>query len=273
MAALGPTMPMEINITVAHVKHEIMKKFKIIVIVGIGFLFDSLHAQGVKISPQPGTPDPSAILETQDSTRGVLMPRVNLQSSTDAATIANPATSLMVFNTGTTLAPAGFYYNAGTPQAPQWALILPNPANTALNMNGFAIENLATPVNPADAVTKDYVDNQIIGVSGSGGGCACPTMLSNESATTANLGTAARNCGSLIEGGFSDWYLPSMDDILLVLSKNPASISNNTSNNNLWTRDKAHAGSWGDYIVHIRLSDGVVNMTPGSSLLFYRCAR
>ena len=59
------------------------------------------------------------------------MPRVNLQSSTDSVTILNPATSLMVFNTGTSLAPAGFYYNAGTPQAPQWALVLPNPANTS----------------------------------------------------------------------------------------------------------------------------------------------
>ncbi len=95
----------------------------------------ALYAQGVKISPQPGTPNPSAILETEDTTRGILLPRVNLQSSTDAVTIANPATSLMVFNTGATLAPAGFYYNAGTPQAPQWALVLPNPANTNLNMN------------------------------------------------------------------------------------------------------------------------------------------
>ena len=112
-------------------------------------------AQGVKILPHPGNPDPSAILETQDTTRGVLMPRVNLQNSTDAVTISNPATSLMVFNTGTTLAPTGFYYNAGTPQSPQWALVLPNPANTDLNMNGFAIENLATPVNPNDAVTKE----------------------------------------------------------------------------------------------------------------------
>jgi hypothetical protein len=266
---------MEINITVAHVKHEIMKKFKIIVIVGIGFLFDSLQAQGVKISPQPGTPDPSAILETQDSTRGVLMPRVNLQSSTDAVTISNPATSLMVFNTGTTLAPAGFYYNAGTPQAPIWNLLLPNPANTNLNMNGFAIENLATPVNPADAVTKDYVDNQIIGVSGSGGGgCACPTMLSNESVSTANLATAARNCGNLVEGGFSDWYLPTLDDVLLILSTNPGSISNNTSNNPIWTRTKAQASTNGQYYNYIHLSDGNTNWSYSTGGgIYYRCAR
>ena len=38
----------------------------------------SANAQGVKISPQPGTPNPSAILETEDSTRGILLPRVNL---------------------------------------------------------------------------------------------------------------------------------------------------------------------------------------------------
>ena len=234
-----------------------------------------LTAQGVKISVQPGTPDPSAIFETQDTAKGVLLPKVNLQSSIDAVTIANPATSLMVFNTGATLAPAGFYYNAGTPQSPQWALLLPNPANTNLNMNGFAIENLATPVNPADAVTKDYVDNQIINVSGSGGGtCACPTMLSNESATTANLATAARNCGNLVEGGFSDWYLPTLDDILLILSTNPGSISNNTSVNPIWTRTKAQAGNDGRFYNYIRLSDGFTDWAFGTGGgIYYRCAR
>jgi len=272
MAALGPTMPMEINIIVAHVKHEIMKKFKIIVIVGIGFLFDSLQAQGVKISPQPGTPDPSAILETQDSTRGVLMPRVNLQSSTDAVTISNPATSLMVYNTGTTLAPAGFYYNAGTPQAPIWNLLLPNPANTNLNMNGFAIENLATPVNPADAVTKDYVDNQIINVSGSGGGsCQCPTMLSTESVALVNLATAARNCSALVESGHSDWYLPSIDEVLVVLSKDAGSISSNTSSSFLWTRTRTPNSSSSFQV--IRLLDGEAGGNTASSSNYYRCAR
>jgi hypothetical protein len=226
-----------------------------------------LCAQGVKISPQPGSPDPSAILETQDSTRGVLMPRVNLQSSTDAVTIANPATSLMVFNTGTVLAPAGFYYNAGTPQAPQWALVL-----MALNMNGFAIENLATPVNPADAVTKDYVDNQIIGVSGSGG-IAMPTQLSQESLSAVNLTTAARNCSALIESGHSDWFLPGLDEILYLISKDAGSIPNNTSATTLWTRTKMPHGTNSGFYLILRLSDGSTGADYAYGNQYYRCAR
>ena len=244
---------------------------KPILICLIALLSSELTAQGVKISPQPGTPDPSAIFETQDTTRGVLMPRVNLQSSTDAVTISNPATSLMVFNTGTTLAPAGFYYNAGTPLSPQWALVLPNPANTDLNMNGFAIENLATPVNPNDAVTKDYVDNQIINVSGSGGGaCHCPTMMTDEFIAT-NIATAMRNCSNLNQGGFSDWYLPDLKDITFILSFDSGSIANNTSGNYIWTRSELSNNGGKFYI--FRFSDGYLNSEYGNISYAYRCVR
>ena len=246
-----------------------MKNSAFLILV-LGILTCPLQAQGVKISPQPGTPDPSAILETQDSTRGVLMPRVNLQNLTDAVTIANPATSLMVFNTGATLVPAGFYYNAGTSQAPQWALVLPNPANTALNMNGFAIENLATPVNPADAVTKDYVDNQIIGVSGSGG-LPMPSQMSDESPTTANLGTAARDCSNLVQNGHSDWYLPSFEQIMYLLSKDAGSISNNSSGNWLWTSTASPSVT--NRNIFVRLSDCYTGANYGDIPYHYRCVR
>jgi len=229
-------------------------------------------AQGVKISPSPGTPDPSAILETQDTTRGVLMPRVNLQSLTDGTTISNPATSLMVFNTGTTLAPAGFYYNAGTPQAPQWALVLPNPANPALNLNGFAIEILATPVNPADAVTKDYVDNQIINVSGSGGGtCFCPSMLSNESAQTMTFPSAINYCRNLNENGFSDWRLPTHVEIYQLFRDPSVSISNSTSSNYLW----CFSGLSNSLYYHwaVRFSDFNHNQSGISTTYNVRCIR
>ena len=231
----------------------------------------SANAQGVKISPQPGTPNPSAILETEDSTRGILLPRVNLQSSTDGTTISNPATSLMVFNTGATLAPAGFYYNAGTPQSPQWALVLPNPANTNLNMNGFAIENLATPVNPADAVTKDYVDNQIINVSGSGGGaCHCPTMITDEFTAT-TLPQAMVYCAGLVQGGFSDWYLPQLKDLTHLLSSQGASILNYSSNNYLWTQTNPPSSS--NLFIIFSMGYGYLSYQHGQNSYYYRCVR
>jgi hypothetical protein len=231
----------------------------------------AIQAQGVKISPQPGTPNPSAILETEDTTRGILLPRVNLQSLTDTATISNPATSLMVFNTGATLAPAGFYYNAGTPQAPQWALVLPNPANTNLNMNGFAIENLATPVNPADAVTKDYVDNQIINLSGSGGGaCHCPTMITDEFSPT-TLGNAMRACANLVQGGFSDWYLPELKDLTFLLSFDAANIPNNSSSNYIWTQTYPTGMNNAFALFHLNM--GYIDYLNGSYTNRYRCVR
>ena len=55
-------------------KNLIMNHFILVLFIVFSV---QLASQGVKISPQPGTPDPSAILETQDTTRGVLMPRVN----------------------------------------------------------------------------------------------------------------------------------------------------------------------------------------------------
>ena len=199
------------------------------------------------------------------------MPRVNLQSSTDAVTISNPATSLMVFNTGATLAPAGFYYNAGTPQAPHWVLVLPNPANTNLNMNGFAIENLASPLNPNNAITKDYVYNQIIGVSGSGGGIPMPSQMSDESQTTANLGNAARDCSNLVQNGHSDWYLPSFEEIMYLLSKDAGSISNNSSGSQIWTSTASPSVTNRNIVV--RLSDCYSVADYGYSSYYYRCVR
>jgi hypothetical protein len=67
------------------------------------------------------TPNASAVLDIEATSKGVLFPRVALQSVTDNTTIVNPATSLLVYNTGTsTLTTTGFYYNGGTPSLPSW---------------------------------------------------------------------------------------------------------------------------------------------------------
>ncbi|MCX7696436.1 MAG: hypothetical protein N2Z72_01940 [Bacteroidales bacterium] len=85
------------------------------------------HAQSIGIGNSVFTPDASSILEVQSSNRGVLLPRVALASVSDNTTIPSPATSLIVYNTGTGgLAPAGYYYNSGTPAAPIWVRMVTN---------------------------------------------------------------------------------------------------------------------------------------------------
>lgn len=61
------------------------------------------------------TPSPSSALDIRSSNSGLLIPRVALNSTTDTNTIANPATSLLVYNSSTTndVTP-GFYYWEGS---------------------------------------------------------------------------------------------------------------------------------------------------------------
>jgi len=97
-----------------------MKKRGILIIVS--FIYGSLlNAQAIGIGSTVFTPDASAMLEVRATNKGLLIPQVALTGVNDATTISSPATSLLIYNTGTGgLSPAGYYYNAGTPAAPNW---------------------------------------------------------------------------------------------------------------------------------------------------------
>lgn len=78
----------------------------------------------LNISAQTGigttTPDASAKLDVSATNKGFLPPRVTLTSGTDNTTISNPATGLLVYNTGNNAGlVAGYYYWNGT----SWATI------------------------------------------------------------------------------------------------------------------------------------------------------
>lgn len=92
-----------------------MKKHLGILLFSITFSSIQIEAQvqGVSIGPTTQSPDPSAMLDVQSSNKGVLIPQVTLTAVNLAAPVVNPATGLLIFNPGGTVA-SGFYYWDGT---------------------------------------------------------------------------------------------------------------------------------------------------------------
>ena len=85
------------------------------------FIFSSTtKGQSVGINATGAAPSSSAMLDVSSSNSGLLLPRVALQSTTDVTTIASPATSLIVYNTNSSMTggSVGFFYWDGT----QWQL-------------------------------------------------------------------------------------------------------------------------------------------------------
>ena len=99
-----------------------MKKSKLFFTMFVMFNISlQTFAQNVGISSAAIVPDVSSMLEIRAANKGLLIPQVPLTGINDALTIASPATSLLVYCTGTGgLSPAGYYYNTGTPLAPVW---------------------------------------------------------------------------------------------------------------------------------------------------------
>lgn len=75
----------------------------------------------VAISEGPADdPDPAAILDLQSTTKGFLTPRM---AEAQKNAISNPAKGLIIYQTD---GAEGFYFNSGTPSAPQWNKLADN---------------------------------------------------------------------------------------------------------------------------------------------------
>jgi len=72
--------------------------------------------QGVAVNASGTTADPSAMLDVSSASKGLLIPRVSLNSTTDVTTIPSPAVSLLVYNTNPSMTggAVGFWYFNGT---------------------------------------------------------------------------------------------------------------------------------------------------------------
>lgn len=91
-------------------------------------------------------PDASAILDLKSDSKGLLIPRLSAQQRT---ALASPATGLLVYQTE---APLGFYYNQGTPAAPNWVLLgATGPQGPAGVVQSYTTAGSAPYPAPADA--------------------------------------------------------------------------------------------------------------------------
>ena len=130
-------------------------------------------SQSVGINSDGSTPDKSAILDISSVNQGLLIPRVTLTGVNDAATIASPATSLLVYNltSGSGLIP-GIYYNTGTTVAPVWARLTDSLAQGLTPALKVAVISVSVPytgaTGPVDLGAYDLTVNQL--TVGKGGG-------------------------------------------------------------------------------------------------------
>jgi hypothetical protein len=97
------------------------------------------YSQSISINNTGTPPNSSSMLDVQSSSKGILLPRINLTSTSDATTIPSAATSLLVYNTNASItggSGVGFYYWSGT----QWMKLI----TTAWNLNGNAGTDTST---------------------------------------------------------------------------------------------------------------------------------
>ena len=198
----------------------------------------SVFSQGVGINSTGAAPDASAMLDVVASARGLLIPRVSLISNTDVATIASPATSLLVYNTNASMTNGngtGFYYWNGTVWLP-----------------------IGYTSNSGGPCQVSAITNELDGAGAPCAGTACGAAMSLLSCSTF--------CANLSYNGYTDWAMPDLGDVMSLLTIAPG----NTSANVTWLCSFGVIGNgYGGY----DFSTGNNLYTIYSSTYYCRCVR
>lgn len=178
------------------------------------FVSTSLCAQ---VAIGTSTPDPSAQLEVQSDSKGVLIPRL---TSEQIVTIPSPKEGLMAYNL-TTHKPC--YFN-GT----EWMYYDNSTVKLKIGDSvegGIVVYLDQTKVHgiAAAATDQSQVNSVPWGCNGTNVAGATGTAIGTGQANTAAIlnacpdqGIAARVCDDLVLNGYSDWYLPSRDEMAQV---------------------------------------------------------
>jgi len=220
-------------------------------LLGSTNIFPSSGSVGVGTT----TPNGSALLEIQSTTKGMLFPRM---SNAQRNAIASPATGLLIFQTDNT---PGFYYYSGSAWKSVNAFNSNVPHQIGDTYQGgiiFYLEPsgvnglIASPsINPGfDATTNAW------GCSGVAVNSARGTALGSGQSNTTSIvkdpcagaggggspDLAAERADDLLINGYSDWYLPSKDELeLMHKNLHVAGLGNFSANAYYWSSSEIDA--------------------------------
>ena len=127
------------------------------------------HSQNVGINKTGATPNASAILDlsTGNTHVGFLAPQASLVSTTDVATIASPATGLIVYNTNAAMTlgnGVGYYYWSGT----AWLYLYNSGSSSTLTSanNGLSVAGTIVQLGGTTAAPAPLLHTSVISGSG-----------------------------------------------------------------------------------------------------------
>ena len=214
-----------------------MKKF---LLLGLLLTLNSLiYGQGVSINSTGATAHSSAMLDINSSNSGLLIPRMD---STTIAAIANPATSLLVYQTDKD---SGFYFYDGT----NWNPFLIDGAGTNSgwttkgNSGTSAVTNFIGTIDSVDWVIRTNSAEQMRVKANGNVGIGTTTPNSKLHITNGTDLTLSNGTGYLLIGDESS--------VNVVLDNNEIAARNNGSESTLHLQTNG-----GDFNLHTQQAGG-----------------
>lgn len=210
-----------------------MKKTKNVLMAVFMLLIASTQAQ-VSIGISAASMDASAQLEVKSTDKGFLPPRM---TAVQRNSIITPSAGLVLWcsNCGTSGELQVFNGTAWTNIVGGTAAAVPEPLAVGQSYQGGIIAYIdGTGLHGFIAATEDIGTSWVPWYNGNylplpTTGTSIGTGMANTNAIIANLGNtgsyAAKICRDYRGGGYSDWYLPSKNE-LLQLYVNKAAIGN-----------------------------------------------